>query len=42
MHSRSREAECEGVALQAGSTLGWRRVATVVLVGFLGAQLMRA
>jgi hypothetical protein len=28
-----------GVAMQAGRTLGWRRILTVVLVGFLGAKL---
>jgi len=27
------------VAMQAGRTLGWQRIVTVVLVGFLGAKL---
>jgi hypothetical protein len=31
-----------GVAMHAGRTFGWRRVVTLVLVAFLGVQLVRA
>ena len=30
-----------GLAMQAGRTLGWQRVVTVLVIGFLGTQLMR-
>ncbi len=30
-----------GLAMQAGRTLGWQRVVTVLVIGFLSTQLMR-